>query len=186
MTQTHTIKETPLRILGIKVSKRALGYAVLKGNDLQLFGVRGVYGDSPHRQSKEASEFVRRLIDGFSPGILAIDSSSKASDDPARGIREQLVRLARKRGLRIRPYTLDAMRKIIMTDTDITKGEVAATVVEWFPYLERYLRTDLRTTKVYWRKMLEAVAFAWIAHEEHQRKRVLRALNLRPKGPSPA
>lgn len=184
MTQIQTTTQAPLRTLGLKLSKRTLGYAVLKGNDLQLFGVHGFYGRSRRVRTREAAEFVMRLLAGFSPDVLAIDRPDKDADDPAAPIRKRLLRLARTRELRVRPFTFDAMTRVLSKEPDATRGDITATVVEWFPYLERYLRTDIRTAKVYWRKMLEAVALACAARQEIEKRRVLRALRHTVQEPS--
>jgi Holliday junction resolvasome RuvABC endonuclease subunit len=160
------------------VSRQALGYAVFKGTELQIFGVRGLYQRSVAGRQREASEFVSKLLRGFAPQVLAIDQAEGAgSVDPySSSIRVALVELSKAAGVRISRYPDETIKRIVAGDPAATKGRVAETVTEWFPYLTRYLRIDLRTRKVYWRKMLDAVALAWVDNEERQRASVLRAV----------
>jgi hypothetical protein len=180
MTQPSRTSQTPRPILGLKVGKRTLGYAILHGGDLQLFGVRGLYRRSVGDRQREAAKFVGRLIDGFSPTIVAIDAPDGGTVDPsAATIRTDLTALTNARGMVVRSLSPSVVCKAVVGEIDAGKDEVSARIAEWFPYVERYLRIDLRTGKVYWRKMLEAVALAWTAHEERQRATVLRALRSR-------
>lgn len=171
--------------LGIKVSRRALGYAILKGTDLQLFGVRGLHRRALSHRQTDAVTFIETLLEGFHVSTVVLDSENPlrdTSDNQLDAVRASLISMIRRRGLTVRSYPGPTVGRLVLSDDSAPKGRIAATIVEWFPYLGRYLRTDLRTGKVYWRKMLDAVALAWAAGEERQRASVLRALRRHNQG----
>jgi hypothetical protein len=65
------------------------------------------------------------------------------------------------------------VKKMICGRGDATKREVAETLIrQRYPYLEKYLTTDLRTRERYWQNMFDAVALGLTGCEEGYKKRV--------------
>jgi hypothetical protein len=170
--------EKARKTIALKVGACEIGYAVLRGNELLLFGVRRL-ARGGGRPGATDRRFLGNLFDGFDPDLCVLERLTvRAKKKAALRIRISavLAELARGRKVRVRTYGLRTVREVVTRDPAATKAQVAAVIVQWFPYLDRYLRTDLRTRRVYWMKMLEAVALGVTANEELTKAVVMAAL----------
>lgn len=177
-------RQSPLRTLALDPGTREAGYAVLEGTELLFFGVHTF----KHRKSarsllKEGQGFVSGLVDAFDPQIFVIEKTFYAKSKRSSLLHvfaDEIARFARGKRLRVLAYAPSTVKKAIAGNGAATKRQVAETLVRhWYPYLEKYLRTDLRTQERYWENMFDAVALGLTGHEEVVRERVRRVLKLK-------
>ncbi len=170
------------RILCLRITARDLGYAVVSGSSLLIFGVRKCRDASGEGEDLDCVAFVARLVNGFAPDLVVFGESSDrdiARKRVAVARLKSLRALASRRRLKARSYGRQRVKEILMGSPNATRLEIAQHIVERFPYLDRYLKSDLRTGRAYWMRMIDAVALGITADEELAKKRVLTALRVR-------
>ena len=175
MAHVHT-QHTPRRTLAIDPGVREMGYAILEANDLLYFGVHTLrHRISTHRLLAEGQRVVTDLITRFDPHLCVIgkrgDARAKRSTRLP-GVVEAIQRCAQQHRVRFAAYAPTTVKKTITGNGAATKREVAETLVRWYPYLVKYLRTDLRTREHYWEHMFAAVALG-LTGSEHASKHSL-------------
>ena len=173
----ETRRTTALRTLAIDPGTREMGFAVLESTDLLYFGVHTF----KHRRSvrglcAEGQQFVRGLLDTFAPQVFVIEQTWYAQSKRSARLRvfvEAMQRCALRQGLIVLAYTPTMVKRMVCGRGDATKREVAETLIrQRYPYLEKYLKTDLRTRERYWQNMFDAVALGLTGCEEGYKKRV--------------
>jgi hypothetical protein len=71
------------------------------------------------------------------------------------------------------------VKYIIVGDEAAPRRQVAETLVrQGYPYLAKYLTTDLRTHERYWENMFDALALGLTAYEELTKEKVLRTFRV--------
>jgi Holliday junction resolvasome RuvABC endonuclease subunit len=171
-----SLPTTPLRTLALDPGTHELGYAVLESTDLLYFGVHTF----PHRCSArrlcaEGEQFVQGLMDAYAPQLLVIEKTWYAKSTRSTRLHvfvEAMEDFAARQELLVRAYTPRMVKKMICGHGDATRRDVAETLVHRYPYLAKYLRTDLRTRDKYWQSMFAAVALGLTGFEEVSRSRV--------------
>ena len=175
--ENATRQTTALRTLAINPGTREMGFAVLESTDLLYFGVHTF----KHRQSvrsllAEGHQFIQGLMDTFAPQVLVLEKTWYANSTRSaqlRGFVEAMQRSALRQGLTVLVSTPTMVKKMLCGDGHVTKREVAETLVrQYYSYLAKYLRTDLRTRVRYWQHMFDAVALGLTGCEEASKKRV--------------
>ena len=170
-------RTTALRTLAIDPGTREMGYAVLEGTELLYFGVHTF----AHRHATcglcaDGGAFVRGLMEAFAPQIFVIGKTKYAQSKRSGRLHvcvEALQRLALRHGLVVRAYAPTAVKQMICGHGHATKREVAATLIrQRYAYLDKYLKTDLRTREMYWQHMFDAVALGLTGCEETSQHRV--------------
>ncbi len=151
-----------------------MGYAILEANDLVYFGVHTFrHRASTRRLLAERQHVVTDLITRFAPHLFVIGKAGDVrSQHSARlhGLVEEIQRGAQQHRVRVAAYALTTVKKTITGNGAATKREVAETLVQFYPYLAKYLRTDLRTREHYWQHMFAAVALGLTGAEEASKK----------------
>jgi Holliday junction resolvasome RuvABC endonuclease subunit len=177
--ENTTQRTTALRTLAISPGTREMGFAVLERTDLLYFGVHTFkHRQSTRRLLAEGQQFVQGLMDTFDPQVFVLEQTWYAHSTRSarlRGFVEAMQRSALWQGLTVLTYTPTIVKKMLCGDGNVTKREVAETLVrKHYSYLAKYLRTDLRTRDRYWQHMFDAVALGLTGCEEANRKRVAR------------
>jgi len=170
-------KEKPLRTIALKTGGREIGYAVLEGSQLLLFGVRRLKGRGAREMGVHLRRFVEQLAIGFRATVLV--GERRLGRDRRRrpsSFERELRDSARSLKARVRLLPVALVKQTLTGDPNASTRQVAETIVESYPYLSRYLRIDVRTRKWYWYKMFEAVSLGITAHEQRSKERVMRAL----------
>lgn len=176
MAPVHA-RRVPLRTLALHLGTREMGYAVFEGSDLLYFGVHTFPRGLPASQRwTDGQRFLTEMITTFTPQRFVMEKpSSTASTRPSllHVFAVALQRTARQHGLHVTAYASTTVKKAITGSATATKREVARTLIQRYPYLARYLRTDLRTKEKYWEHMFDAVASGLTGYEDTSKKRAL-------------
>jgi Holliday junction resolvasome RuvABC endonuclease subunit len=172
-----------LRTLAIEPGTREMGYVVLEGTELLHFGVHTF----PHRLADrqlldEGQRFERALIDTFDPHVFVVEQTRYAHSKRSPRLHRfvtGLQRIAKRRGLMVVVYPPSRVKDTIVGDEAAPRRQVAETLVrQGYPYLAKYLTTDLRTQERYWENMFDALALGLTAYEEIARDKVLRTFRV--------
>jgi Holliday junction resolvasome RuvABC endonuclease subunit len=90
-----------------------------------------------------------------------------------------LQRVAKRRGLLVVAYPPSRVKDTMVGDETAPRRHVAETLVrQGYPYLAKYLSTDLRTQEGYWENMFDALALGLTAYEEIAKEQVLRTFRV--------
>ena len=157
-----------------------MGYAILEANALLYFGVHTFrHHLSAQDLLAEGQRFVTGLITTFAPQLFVIEETCYAKSKRSALLHafvDEMQRWATRHGLRVMAYTPIMVKQAITGHGAATKRDVAETLVQWHPYLAKYLRTDLRTREKYWENMFDAVALGLTGSEDASAK----ALDTKP------
>jgi Holliday junction resolvasome RuvABC endonuclease subunit len=152
-----------------------MGYAVLESTDLLYFGVHTFpHRCSARRLGAEGERFVQGLLDAYAPQLLVMEKTWYATSKRStrlQGFVEAMADFAHQQGLLVCTYTPPMVKKKICGHGEATRRDVAETLVRHYPYLAKYLRTDLRTRDTYWQSMFDAVALGLTGSEDVSRRR---------------
>src|SRR5262249_33873919 len=138
-------RTTAPRTLAISPGTREMGFAVLESTDLLYFGVHTF----KHRQSMrsflaEGQQFIQGLIDTFTPHVLVMEKTWYAHSTRSARLRsfvEAMQRNALRQEITVLTYTPPIVKKRLCGDGQVTKREVAETLVrKQYSYLVKYLR----------------------------------------------
>lgn len=155
-----------------------MGYAILENTELIFFGVRTFKRRHSARTIlADGQRFIKDLLDAFEPHLFVIEKTFYAKSKRSSLLHvfvEEMTKLARKRGLTVLAYAPTAVKKTMAGDGGATKRRLAELMVERYPYLERFLRTDLRTKEKYWENMFDAVALALTGYEEYAKQVIMK------------
>jgi Holliday junction resolvasome RuvABC endonuclease subunit len=90
-----------------------------------------------------------------------------------------LQRVAKRQGLLVVAYPPSRVKDTMVGDETAPRRHVAETLVrQGYPYLAKYLSTDLRTQEGYWENMFDALALGLTAYEEIAKEQVLRTFRV--------
>lgn len=176
----HVTRQTPLRTLALDPGTREMGYAVLEGTELLYFGVHTFRRRTSARHLlAEGQRFVTDLLQTFYPQLFVIEKTFYAKSKRSALLHvfvEEMQRFATRHHLLVRAYAPTTVKKAITGHGAATKRHVAETLIQrGYPYLAKYLRTDLRTREKYWENMFDAVAVGLTGYEEVSRHQTQRA-----------
>ena len=176
----------PIRTLAIDPGTREMGYAVLEANEPLYFGVHTFKERTSARSLLlEGQRFVTDLINTYDPRLFVIEKTFYAKSKRSSLLHvfvEEMKRFAIKRKLLVLAYAPTTVKKAITGDGAATKREVAETLIRQYPYLAKYLRTDIRTEERYWENMFDAVAVGLTGYERAMKQMVCKALEERARG----
>jgi Holliday junction resolvasome RuvABC endonuclease subunit len=168
-----------LRTLAIDPGTREMGYVVLEGTELLHFGVHTFpHRLADHQLLDEGQRFERALIDTFAPHLFVIEQTRYAHSKRSPRVHRLVAamqRLVKRRGLLVVAYPASRVKDTLVGDKAAPRRHVAETLVrQGYPYLARYLTTDLRTQERYWENMFDALALGLTAYEEVSKEKMLR------------
>jgi Holliday junction resolvasome RuvABC endonuclease subunit len=172
-----------IRTLAIDPGTREMGYVVLEGTELLHFGVHTF----PHRLTDrqlmdEGRRFVNAVIETFDPHLFVIGQTQYVHSTRSPRLPRfaaSLKRLAKQRQLLVASYPPTVVKATIVGDATAPRHQVAQTLVrQGYPYLAKYLATDLRTQERYWENMFDALALGLTAVEEITKEKVLRTFRI--------
>lgn len=157
----------PLRILAINPGTRYLGIAAFRGPELldwRIAVVRSrILGDS--------EEITRRVvvaaIANYHPDVLAIKRLHRSrSSALLRALTAMIRRLARRRSVQVRQYTIQDMKAILCHTDKTNKRKVAEFLANIYPALAHDFRQESHNRNLYRTRMFEAVALGSVCYEQ--------------------
>ena len=122
-----------VRILGVVLSSRGFGYAVLEGeNILHDFGRKRIYGD----RSKGTLEGIQQMIDRNLPDVLVLQDVNRAKGTNriprVKEITLKIVALAKGQKLKVVKISGRVLRARLLGNEEGTKHEMAVLMAERF------------------------------------------------------
>ena len=122
------------RILAIAPSTRGFGFAVMEGeNALIAWGVKTVAPGDKNRQSLTK---VKGFIAQYPPDVLVLPDVAAKDANRARRIQSlhrQIVTVARRSKIRVRLFSGQQVRSLLLGDAKGTKHQIAELVAQQFP-----------------------------------------------------
>jgi hypothetical protein len=121
------------RILGISLSSRGIGYAVLEGeNRLVDFGRKRFYGD----KVKATVEGVKKLIGRYQPVMLVLPDANQAKGTNRipriKKLTQRIVALAKKQDIKVVEISGRELRTKLLGNEAATKHELATLMAQRF------------------------------------------------------
>lgn len=125
---------TQARILGIALSSRGFGYAVLEGeNNLVDFGRKRLYGD----RDKGTLAAIEKVIARYQPDALILQDAHKAKGTNRipriKEVSRKITALAKKKNIKVVKISGKELRTKLLGNEDGTKHEMAILMARRFP-----------------------------------------------------
>ncbi|MBA4148840.1 MAG: hypothetical protein H0X66_12060 [Verrucomicrobia bacterium] len=121
------------RILGIAPTSRGFGYAVLEGGETLVdWAVKSAKGDKNADCLKE----VEAMFKCYEPGVIVLEDASAEGSQRSPRIRkliQELVSLSSKHGIKAELFSRDQVKRILLSEGEGTKHDVAEAVAKRFP-----------------------------------------------------
>jgi RNase H-fold protein (predicted Holliday junction resolvase) len=132
-----------INILAVNPGTKYIGLAVFRGPDLVYWGIKVLKG----KWSKEKMECVKKtlknLIDqhGITTLVIKKVDSSRTSKN-LNALVDSIEQCAKRKKLKICPYTLGELKKFLALGTRINKMEIAELVVARYLFLSYQLEKE--------------------------------------------
>jgi RNase H-fold protein (predicted Holliday junction resolvase) len=152
------------RVLGIALSSRGFGYALLEGKTLADWGAKTFYRD----KNESCLKHIDKLMEHYAPDVLVVeDVSAKNSRRSARvrQLSEQLIASVQSRDVKTVPISRQNLLRTFLANSKGSKHDFAQAVTACFPEeLGIYLppKRRLWMSEDYRMAIFDAVAFAFI------------------------
>jgi crossover junction endodeoxyribonuclease RuvC len=152
------------RILAIDPGTREMGVAVLENGGL-LYSAVEIFRKLPSREErlKQGRAAVARLIHDFRPSVLAVEKTFIGKSRNAALLNvfaDEIAALGRRRGIAVRAFAPNTVKKVVAGHGWARKEEVAQAVARKFPKLKAYLPPDRNWKRRRQFNMFDAVALA--------------------------
>lgn len=141
-----------------------MGVAVLENGGL-LYSAVEIFRKLPSHEErlKQGRAAVARLIHDFRPSLLAVEKTFIGKNRNAallNVLADEIAALGRRRGIAVRAFAPNTVKKIVAGNGWATKEEVARAVTVKFPKLRAYLPPDRNWKRRRQLNMFDAVALA--------------------------
>ena len=147
-----------VRILAIDPGTRFMGVAFLENGKLIYHDVKVINkGKSPHQTLQHAKAVVIRLIDDYTPQIIAVEKTFFSNNRNAALLNvlfDEIRSIARKKEINFISFSPRAIKKFTCGNGWASKRKVATVVVSKFPELKVFLTQDREWKERYRQKML--------------------------------
>jgi hypothetical protein len=153
-------KEPP-RILAVNPGWRYLGIAAFRGPELLDWGVRVVIGKTPEEKLRAARNIVAGLIGQYCPDVLVLKRlHPNRSSRQLRELVAQIKNLSKRRGIRLREYSIQKVKGLLLLNTKANKRKLAELLAAMYPALAYDLEREQQSRNPYRVRSFEAVALA--------------------------
>ena len=127
----NKIQPKHFRVLGIALSTRGFGFAVLEGNDTLVdWGVKTVQGNKNANSVAKVDE----LIAHYQPGVLVLeDTEGSRRSARIQALSRQIVTMAATRKVSMKLFSQEEVQRIFFADGKGTKHAVAEIIAKRFP-----------------------------------------------------
>ena len=123
-------------------------------------------GKSPHETLKEGRRLILRLINDYTPAILAVEKTFFANNRNAAILNvfaDEIKAIGKRKGLEVYGFAPSTVKKFITGNGRASKLEVAKIVIAQYPELKIYLNQDRKWKEEYHLNMFDAVALGIVA-----------------------
>ena len=179
------MKNEPLKILALKPGSKYLGVAIFKGTELVHWAIKKLKsaGMSGEEVVVRARNIVKRLIDDYRPGLMAIEMPSlrQSQNSPylesmVAGIKE----LGRSKLKKVYTFSALKVRRYICQEEKATRMNVEKTIAtRYYPWLyQRYTKDKLKDLKGHWWKrkyhstLFDAVALGLYCYQRIKQRKL--------------
>lgn len=161
----------PLRILAVNPGGRYLGIAAFRGPELLDWGVKSVSGDTLRQRLAAASDILLDLTNQYKPDALAIKALHDNRSSPRLDrLIEQIEELARRKKIKLRRYSIQALKDLLCPGAKINKRKLAEHLVAMYPALAYDLEREKEHKNPYRVRMFEAVALGTVCYQHLEDK----------------
>ena len=151
-------------ILAVNPGTKYLGLAVFQGTDLVYWAVKVLKGKWSREKIRRAEKILSDLIDQHNVTVMTLKRlHSSRSSRNLNCLVASIERLAKKKGLRLRHYTLSDLKNFLAPDLRVTKLDLAGLVAARYRFLLPHLEGERKHRHLYFLQMFEAIA-AGIRH----------------------
>lgn len=155
------------RILALDPGTRAMGYALLEGDQLVYQGVKVFPRDvAPHEQLAQYLEGVASLIVNARPRVLAVERTLVAKSARMALLNTfalEIERLGRKRRLKVLSFAPNTVKKFVTGSGTASKEKVAEMLIYRYPELRAYLIHESCWKRRHHENMFDALAVGLLA-----------------------
>ncbi len=150
------------RIIAIDPGTKYIGYAIFEKEKLIYHGVETI--TNKYQSSEvihEVKKIITRLINDFSPEVLAIEKTFFGNNQRCITLNKisRIIHLiGRRKGLVIKSYAVNTIRKIVCGDGHTKKQDVAKILVSIYPELRAYILENDNLKNRFHQNMFDAVA----------------------------
>lgn len=167
----------PTIVIAVVPGTRSLGVAVFKDLELMYYGTKEAskhrLKHTPHSRAREAVQAVEQVIHKYQPGhfvTLNLPPSQRLSTKLPT-IAKEVTHSACRFGLTFHEYQRAEIRKQLCPAGKATRQAVAAHLSVLYPELARYVTEVSVWQRLYYARMLDAVAAGYVRASELQRVR---------------
>lgn len=152
-----------MRILAIDPGSANVGYADLHGQELLDWGSRDLRlgGKTWNDVCRSLDKLVNRLVAEKRPDAVVLERNNfSVASHNARtaSVANRIRTLARKNGTKLVEIGPRTVRRVVCSDGNASKGELARTVAMQYPELRIYLTSDRNYKAAFFQNALDAVA----------------------------
>lgn len=155
----------PTTILAVNPGSRYVGFAAFRGPDLLDWGVRVSRATTPRGRVNTVSSILSEAIERFHPDTLAVKALHPSRSSPALdNLTDSITELARRRRIRVCPYSISQLKIALLRETNGNKRRLAERVVALYPVLAHDFQSETSNVNPYHIRMFEAVALGVVCY----------------------
>ncbi len=146
-------------ILSVNPGTKYLGLAVFEGPDLIYWGIKVLKGEWSREKMRRTENILSDLIDQYDVTMLMLKKLHPSrSSRHLNSLVTLIERLAKKKGVGLRLYTLPDLQNFLAPDIRVTKLDMADLVSARYRFLIPYVEGERNHKHPYFIRMFEAIA----------------------------
>lgn len=162
------------RTLAVDPGRSTIGVAVFEGAILHYYAVKVLrVPGTPVAVRRAAAHILGALIKAYQPTQMVIEQPLVVQQraELLAHVISALKTTARRHGLKVKGYSPLTVRRFICETKRPTKSEVSLKLTERYPELSRYTTTQSRWGRLYYDRMIGAIAVGLVSSLRVKRKR---------------
>lgn len=155
--------ERRFTILAINPGSKYLALSVFEGSDLRYWGIKVLKGKFSKEKIERIKEILSDFLDRYGINILAIKKLHPSRSSPnLKELVRKIKEYSKRKGLKVRQYSLREMEDFFSPGVRANKREVAQRVVSQYPFLNHSLQKEKENKNPYFIRMFEAIALGMV------------------------
>jgi Holliday junction resolvasome RuvABC endonuclease subunit len=156
-----------LTILAINPGTKCLGIAVFQNADLRDWRIKAINGKWSQEKLEMILSIISNFISRYQPDAIALkEIHPSRSSDNLNGLYVAIQKLAQKRRLLLRRYSIKDLEKFYSPGERINKRQLAEIIGIEYPALLYALESERNHKNRYFIRMFEAVALGAVCLEK--------------------